>query len=354
MLSFVYMELKSLTVSQQCIFTGYSYCLYHWINLTGMYVHAWDVRLRTAFDFAYIVYVGENLYGSTLMTLKIGVLLEWARIFVPTGTRNSFWWLCNATLVANVLFYVAVKLVDNLACFPHEKIWDLTVEGHCINQRASALASAIVNLVSDLVILGLPQMVIWKLNMSFAKRLGVSCIFAVGVFCCVAAIFRVITSYQYYKSIDQVYDLSPVALWDVVEMTLVIVIACLPSIPVIFKDPRIRSLWPLMKSPASSLGKANSSTKLTSHGTVDSSNRNAYQQLEEHSLSTLTANMHGNDLIVKSYGAAAQLSEPTHDQAQMSITLTKSFTTQIDQGDGIAFPSNHDFHIHHPWAKEGV
>jgi hypothetical protein len=122
-----------------------------------------------------------NLYGSILMTLKIGVLLEWSRIFVPKGTRNRFWWLCNATLVFNVLFYVAVKLVDNLACFPHEKIWNLTIEGHCINQRASTLASAVVNLVSDLVILGLPQMVIWKLNMSLTRRIGVSCVFAVGV-----------------------------------------------------------------------------------------------------------------------------------------------------------------------------
>lgn len=115
------------------------------------------------------------------MSLKIGVLLEWARIFVPKGTRDTFWWTCYITLALNVLFYAAVKFVDNLACFPHEKIWNLTVEGHCLNLRASTLASAVVNLVSDLVILGLPHIVIWKLNMSLTKRIGVSCVFAVGV-----------------------------------------------------------------------------------------------------------------------------------------------------------------------------
>ncbi|KAI1824024.1 hypothetical protein F4861DRAFT_285973 [Xylaria intraflava] len=163
------------------IFVGYTYCLYYWINLTGMYVHTWDVRLRTTLDFSYIVYVGQNLYGASVGTLKVGVLLQWARIFVPRNFRDPFWWAYNTTLVLNVLFYGSAKFVDNFACSPHEKIWDPTVEGHCINMRAETLVSAIVNLVSDLVILALPQMVIWKLNMSRAKRLGISCVFAVGI-----------------------------------------------------------------------------------------------------------------------------------------------------------------------------
>ncbi|KAJ2977748.1 hypothetical protein NUW58_g7713 [Xylaria curta] len=252
------------------IFIGSCYCLYYWMNLTGVYVHSWDVRM---------VYVAQNLYGSTLMTLKIGVLLEWLRIFVPKGTRDSFWWTCITNLALNVLFYVAAKLVENFACFPHETIWDFTVEGHCLDQKSLALASAIVNLVSDLLILALPQIVIWKLNMSVTKKPGVSLVFAVGVFCCVVAVFRVITSRQYYISTDPIYDLSPVALWNIVELTLVIMIACLPSIPAVFKGPRLRSLWRPMKSwagPSQNTSAGGSRWKRTPHRTAESPNQEAY------------------------------------------------------------------------------
>ncbi|RYP11508.1 hypothetical protein DL764_000031 [Monosporascus ibericus] len=209
------------------VFVGYNYCLYYWINLTGMYVHTWDIRLRTMPNFLYVrvitriysrnitdesqnIYVGSNLYGSMLMSIKIGILMEWARIFVPTGVRNTFWWTCYATLVANVLFYVSAKFVTNFTCIPREKIWHRELEGHCINERAATFASTIVNCVSDLVILAVPHSIIWRLNMSRARKIGVAGIFAVGIFGCVAAVFRVLTCAKYYRSTDFAYDLSPV------------------------------------------------------------------------------------------------------------------------------------------------
>ncbi|KAI0476349.1 hypothetical protein GGR56DRAFT_465819 [Xylariaceae sp. FL0804] len=279
-------------------YAGYSYCVYYWIDFIGMYVHTWDVTLRDSIHFAYIVYVGVNLYGSTIWCLKIGLLLEWARIFVPKGTRDKFWWTCNITLLVNVLFYATAKLVDNLACSPHRKIWDVTVEGHCLDQRTSTFASAIVNLASDLVILALPHSVIWKLNLPRSKKLGIACVFAVGVFCCVAAVFRVITCYQYYNSTDPIYALAPVALWDVVEMTLVIIIACLPSIPALFRGPLSRAFWSKAKTWPRTTRETNTTrswTHKTRKTAVESSGVNAYQQIEEHSLSPLSKNATKHD-----------------------------------------------------------
>lgn len=170
--------------------------------------------------------------------------------------------------------------------------------------------------------------------------------------CCVAALFRVITSYQYYKSTDQIYDLSPLALWDVVEMTLVIIVACLPSIPALFNDPRLHSLWRRMKPGASPLQSGNARGKLTSRATVESSNRNAYRQLEEHSLSTLAGNIGGNDVSATSHGTEPP--EGNREAAQMSILRTTQFTAEVNQDDGTECQNSHDFHIHHPWAKQGV
>jgi hypothetical protein len=43
------------------------------------------------------------------------------------------------------------------------------------------IVSAIVNFASDTIILVLPQKVIWGLNMSFKKKIGVVALFATGV-----------------------------------------------------------------------------------------------------------------------------------------------------------------------------
>ena len=114
--------------------------------------------------------------------MKTAILLEWVRIFVPGKTRNSFFWASWALLVANAMFYVAGIFAENLSCFPYRSIWDKTVPGSkCLDIKALDLASAVIDLVSDIAVLILPQMVIWRLQMSNGKRLGVSIMFAMGI-----------------------------------------------------------------------------------------------------------------------------------------------------------------------------
>lgn len=115
------------------------------------------------------------------MLAKIAVLLEWLRVFVPTGSRNTFFWACHITIWINALFYVAVMLVENLNCFPFEKIWDKTVPGRCVNQQDAGVVASALNVASDVLILLLPHRVIWKLQMTRKLKIGVSIVFGVGL-----------------------------------------------------------------------------------------------------------------------------------------------------------------------------
>lgn len=121
------------------------------------------------------------MYSFTIMLLKAAILLEWVRIFVPTGTRNSFYWICHLLIWINVLFYVAIIIAVNLACTPYQKNWDLCLPGHCIRTEHANMASAMINFVFDLIIPILPQRGIWRLQMSKQKKLGVSIVFAIGL-----------------------------------------------------------------------------------------------------------------------------------------------------------------------------
>jgi hypothetical protein len=115
------------------------------------------------------------------MFLKAAILVHWSRMFVPTGNRNAFWWTCQITLWVNVLFYVICTFIELFGCSPRRKLWTPWVEGHCLDMPKVIIASSFINFLSDVVILLLPQAVIWRLRMSRTKRAGAAALFAMGV-----------------------------------------------------------------------------------------------------------------------------------------------------------------------------
>lgn len=116
-----------------------------------------------------------------MATIKSAILLEWMHVFVPHGTRTKFWWTCQIIMWVNILYYISIVTASALSCFPHEKIWHPTMPGRCFNTKVLFVSNATLNLVSDIIILALPQGIIWKLNMSTRKKIGVSLVFAIGV-----------------------------------------------------------------------------------------------------------------------------------------------------------------------------
>lgn len=91
-------------------------------------------------------------------------------------------WTCHIILWTNVFFYTAVLIAGNISCKPYEKLWDKTLPGTCnLNNNAFDVASAAFNVISDILILILPQNVIWRLHLELRKRIGIAVIFAIGL-----------------------------------------------------------------------------------------------------------------------------------------------------------------------------
>jgi hypothetical protein len=165
---------------------------------SGIFVHQWNVSLRSMFDAAYVssptqtspasdtdriqyMNVGSTIYGNVIMSLKIGILLEWSKTFVPRGHRSPFWWTCHILLGINVVFYFICTFLEIFGCQPREKLWKATTPGTCLDIPKTNIAASVVNFVSDVIILLLPQKVIWSLHMSSSKKAGVAAMFAVGL-----------------------------------------------------------------------------------------------------------------------------------------------------------------------------
>jgi hypothetical protein len=170
-----------------------------------------------------------------MMTIKAAILVEWIRIFLPDGgnRRNLFFWACHFVIWANVVYCSTTIILVNLSCVPHEYLWNRTLPGgYCrINTAYTSLSAACFAFATDVIILLIPQRVIWKLNMSWKRKLGVSVVFALGLAACATAIVRLVYTVGRAGSDDLTYHLSSVQLTAVGEGACAILVLCVPAIP---------------------------------------------------------------------------------------------------------------------------
>lgn len=113
------------------------------------------------------------LYELTVIGLKVSILTEWIHMFVPRGTRNTFYWTSTAIMTFNMLYYSASILSISLVCDPRARL--------CHKSSIIFIISAVVNVVSDIVIIVLPIKTIWRLQLSSRKRLSISFVFSLGI-----------------------------------------------------------------------------------------------------------------------------------------------------------------------------
>lgn len=126
------------------------------------------------------IMISRTLYIWDHMILKISILFQLLRIFVPARRGNEFmYWTTTFLIGLTFVFYFLEFLLSVLQCSPRERFWNSTIPGHCIGGW-NMLYVAGFNVISDSVILALPLSRIWRLQMALRKKIGVSLIFSVG------------------------------------------------------------------------------------------------------------------------------------------------------------------------------
>lgn len=130
-------------------------------------------------------------------------------------------------------FYLALIVAFNIACTPVEANWNVLINGDCtrVDTKYTNISASAFNLISDVLILLIPQRVIWKLNMSTKRKIGVSLVFAVGLFACVASLIRLVETVRHAETPDFTYTFSGIMLVSASEIALGFLVVCLPYFP---------------------------------------------------------------------------------------------------------------------------
>ena len=125
-----------------------------------------------------ITYVGELTWVFGIGIIRSSAILFYDRVFSTAGI--GFRKFVVAGVVANILFSLILGFVCIFQCSPVRGYWDKTVKATCMPTLNIELGSGIVSIVLDLYTLFLPMPVIWRLQMSRAKKALTIVNFALG------------------------------------------------------------------------------------------------------------------------------------------------------------------------------
>jgi hypothetical protein len=155
----------------------------------GLGKDIWKVSFENIEAILKIYYFDEDLYLTALPLVKISILLFYLRIF----PQKWFRYACFATMAACVGYGIAFLLVSVFQCRPIDLAWnhwDGEHEGVCNNINAQGWTSAALNVVLDVVVLGLPMPVIAKLELNKRKKALVLLMFSTGFVVTIISILR--------------------------------------------------------------------------------------------------------------------------------------------------------------------
>ncbi|KAL2150178.1 hypothetical protein VTH82DRAFT_7854 [Thermothelomyces myriococcoides] len=192
----------------------------------------WALTAEEITNFLLFFYIMAVLYFLQVMLVKLCILLFYLRIFPSQGVRRLLW----ATLVFNVTWGVLYFFVAVFQCAPVSHFWthwDGEHKGKCLNSNAIAWSNAIISIVLDFWMLGIPLAQIRSINLNWKKKVGVVLMFMVGTFVTVVSIIRLQSLVVFASSENASWDNFPVSLWSTVEINAGIMCTCMPTLRLI-------------------------------------------------------------------------------------------------------------------------
>ncbi|RYP68499.1 hypothetical protein DL771_006651 [Monosporascus sp. 5C6A] len=191
----------------------------------------------------------ENDLGLalTIVCLLVSTLVLYVRVHTKLFFERTFRiedWLAVASFGAFLGYIYLMFRFMRVGFFVHQwnisvsnlmevyYIWDLTVPGgSCMERVYLDITSASVQLLTDVFTFALPQNIIWSLQMSTRKKMGVSFVFAVGVLGCVAAAARLAIIIEKRDSHDESFSIAAISLATLIESACGFLIICAPAMP---------------------------------------------------------------------------------------------------------------------------
>ncbi|KAI1660240.1 hypothetical protein F4813DRAFT_351403, partial [Daldinia decipiens] len=95
-------------------------------------------------------------------------------------------------------------------CTPVQYNWDKSIPGSCTDQSRAYLGASITNLIIDAFIVIFPMSMLFRLQISWLKKLSIAVMFSLGVIICVFSLLRIFSILSWDLTVvpisDNTYD----------------------------------------------------------------------------------------------------------------------------------------------------
>ncbi|OCK76821.1 hypothetical protein K432DRAFT_396111 [Lepidopterella palustris CBS 459.81] len=244
--------------------------IYHF----GIAHHVWDLRFQPK-ELWLLHRIGDIMYPPGILCAKVSVLLLYLNIF---GHYRTFRISCYVVIAFNVAYLTATTLVNIFWCTPVLSTFGIGYPTNCIDGYKTDLVIGALNLLTDTIVLILPMPVLWTLQLSVAKKIGVAACFSIGAITVAATIVREIEIATKLTDADQTWAVMYEVTWLSVELNTAIIVSCLLISQHFFRHLLVntvigQSIQSLLRSGKSSLKSSRKSSPAASRFKEQSANQ---------------------------------------------------------------------------------
>ncbi|KAL8756889.1 MAG: hypothetical protein Q9199_002616, partial [Rusavskia elegans] len=171
----------------------------------------------------------NHVYNIGLTLIKLSVLMFYARVFRTVRSYRIAIWIVGLMVLA---WGIALTFVALFTCTPIRRSWDRRIPGHCLNREANFLGAAVPNILTDFILLVMPMPMLWHVQTTFRRKIGLFGVFAAGYVVLILSIVRFVFIARLGTELDK--DLT----WNgvnsvmllVCETSIAFISSCVPSI----------------------------------------------------------------------------------------------------------------------------
>ncbi|OOQ85092.1 hypothetical protein PEBR_31330 [Penicillium brasilianum] len=178
-------------------------------------------------------YANQLLYNPTLTVIKLSMLVFLRKLESRSRVVNGLIWGAIAFVIG---LFVAVLFVDIFQCQPVAYVYDMSIPGgKCIAQGKFYVSTAALNLFTDCVVLSIPIIITWGLQMPLRRKLAVCIILCLGGVATAIGVWRIVILAEGFLSnkvnLDPTYSIGFCS--SAIEVNVAVVTACGPSMKAI-------------------------------------------------------------------------------------------------------------------------
>jgi hypothetical protein len=152
----------------------------HGVISNGLGRDIWTLTPNQITNFIHNFYAIEILYFAEVSTLKLSLLFFYLRIFPGTLVRRLLW----ATVIFDICYGLVFVFLATFQCKPIDFYWNNWDGEHqggtCMNVNALGWSNAVISILLDAWMLGLPLSQLVNLQLHWKKKVGVAMMFVVG------------------------------------------------------------------------------------------------------------------------------------------------------------------------------